>query len=477
MAKLEDLIRTPEPKLTDDYTPSSVHCSFITGPAGCGKTFQQKRAIEDNPNYGILCSTTGISAINLGATTLNSVIRYFDTDSLRDLFNSGRLTSTLHRLGRTTKRLVIDEVSMMDARQLDYIYQAMLQANEYVDMQGAPMGIVLTGDFAQLPPIKAPWAFEAECWENFERNTTTLTKMWRQDNPQFLEALNAARSGRGKACVDLLKEIGVKFIPQQEGRFKGTTIMSKNDQVDNFNFSALMDVKGEAYGLKTQTWGDQAGEWKNIPEMLKLKDGAYVMILSNDQSGGFSYANGDTGYIQSKDIDGTLWIKLVRNEMTVPIRPIVRHKATKGEDAEKSFRKNFPAEYAAAMMEKDNPDPFQYDKLDHIFCDQQSCGISAGGLRTGRWGIPSYNCSPGSFNIGAIKYYPLRLAYATTVHKSQGLTLDTCQIDCRDQFFGQPSMAYVSLSRCRTAEGLVIVGNPDKLIERIRCEPKVRRWL
>ncbi len=466
MGKLEDIMRGFEPTLTEDYSPSSVSCSFNTGAAGTGKTHNEKKKIEENPTYGILCATTGIAAINLGATTLNSVLKFYDTDSLRDRFNRGSLTSTLHRIGRKVKKLVIDEVSMMDGRQLDYIYQAIFQVNEFQDMADAPMGITLTGDFAQLPPIKAPWAFEADCWEHFERNTNTLTKVWRQENLEFLEAVNAARSGRGTKCAEILKSLGVKFQPQQEGRFKGTTIMSKNDQVDNFNFSALMDVPGDAFGLKTMTWGEQAGEWKNIPDTLKLKENAYVMILSNDQSGSFAYANGDCGIIQSKDIDGTIWIKLARNEQVVPIRPIIRYRAMRGDDAEKSFMKTFGGV----------PKDYEYDKMEHIFCEGE-CGVSMPGMRHGAWGKPSYNCSSGSFNVGAIKYYPLRLAYATTVHKSQGLTLDKCQIDCRDHFFGNPGMAYVALSRCRTPEGLVVVGTPEKLAERIKIEPKVKRWL
>lgn len=474
---LEDCMKGWEPKLTEEYEPSSVHCQFNTGAAGTGKTYNEKKKIEEDPNYGILCATTGIAAINLGATTLNSILKYYDTDSLRDRFNRGGLAGTLHRIGRKVKKLVIDEVSMMDGRQLDYIYQAMFQVNTYEDMQPkyddegklkpgtGPMGIVLTGDFAQLPPIKAPWVFEADCWEHFERNTNTLTKVWRQDNLQFLEAINAARSGKGAKCVEILRALGVKFIPQQEGRFKGTTIMSKNDQVDNFNFSALMDVPGEAFGLKTQTWGDQAGEWKNIPEMLKLKEGAYVMVLANDTSGSFEYANGDCGYVQSKDLDGTIWVKLKRSEQTVPIRPITRYKSARGDDADKSLARTFPGETE-----------WNHGDMEHLFCEKD-CGVSLPGIRYSAWGRPSYNCSAGSINVGAIKYYPLRLAYATTVHKYQGLTLDTCQIDCRDHFFGNPSMAYVALSRCRTPEGLVIVGTPEKLAERIKIEPKVRRWL
>ena len=318
----------------------------------------------------------------------------------------------------------------------------------------------------QLPPIKAPFAFEADCWEHFERNTTKLTKAWRQANPVFLEAINAAREGQGRRCAEILTSLGVRFTAQNNGKFQGTTIMAKNDAVDNFNYAALMDLKTEPYGLKRATWMYQGqsdpSEWKNIPEVLKLKDGAYVMILSNDTtSGEFLYANGDCGIIQGKDLDGTVWIKLKRTEKLVGIKPIVRYKTMRGDDAEKLGLDAYKSDE---------------DRVTHLFCDKE-CGWDPSGIRFGPWGKPRYNCSTGSWNIGAIRYYPLRLAYATTVHKSQGLTLDNCQIDVRDRFFGSPNMAYVALSRCRTAEGLTIVGEPGKLAERIVLEPKVRRWL
>jgi len=416
--KLEDIIKGFTPTLTEDYQPSSVSCEFITGAAGTGKTFLQKQKIAESPGYGLLCATTGIAAINLGAATLNSHLKYFDTDSLRDRFNRGYLTTALHRIGKKVKKLVIDEASMMDGRQLDYIYNAMLQANDFQDMRDKPMGITLTGDFAQLPPIKAPWVFEADCWEHFERNTTKLVTPWRQDNLKFLEALNAARAGRGGLCVEILKDLGVKFTPATNQRFNGTTIISKNDQVDNYNLSALMDVKGEAYGLKRSTWGEEGSEWKNIPEILKLKDGAYVMILANDQSGLFEYANGDCGWVQSRDLDGTIWVKLARNEKLVGIRPIVRYKTARGEDVDKlgldpfNEGKLVEGEYKEGEIHAET----RIGRVVHLFCEND-CGWNEPGFRQGPWGVPSYNCSSGSWNVGGVKYYPLRLGYATTVHK------------------------------------------------------------
>jgi ATP-dependent DNA helicase PIF1 len=458
MPTLDDLLRHIEPTQGDD-APSTVPCEFLTGAAGTGKTFQVKQAIEANPKYGELTATTGIAAINLNAKTLNSVLKYFDTESLRDRFNRGSLAARLHTIGKKVRRLVIDEVSMMDGRQLDYLYKATEACNTCQDMQDKPFGIVLTGDFCQLPPVKAPWAFEAECWKYFERNTQRLTKCWRQDNVEFLEAINEARAGHGSRCVEILIGLGVKFIPQQDFFFKGTTILSKNDQVDNFNYSKLLDVKGSAFSLKTLTWGDTSGEWKNIPQTLQLKEGALVMILAND-SPMFSYVNGDCGYVQSKGEDGTIYVKLLRNESIVGIRPITRYAVSRGKS-----------------IEEKGLDKLVYDiDTEHLYCEDD-CGQDEPKKRYSAWGKPSYNCPNGTWNTGAIKYYPLRLCYATTIHKSQGLTLDTCQIDFRDPFFSNPSMGYVALSRCRTPQGLVLVGDPNKLADRIKCDPKVQRWL
>lgn len=447
-------------QIIDSISPppleGNVPCSFTTGAAGTGKTYSFKKKIEEEPAYGILAATTGISAINLGAVTLNSLLKFFDTDSLRDNFNRGNLTTNLHRLGKISRNLIIDEVSMMDGRQLDYIYEAVSQVNEYKDMESHPMGIILTGDFAQLPPVNAQWAFEAVSWPNFDDNTTKLTKVWRQENPEFLEAINAARIGDGSLCASILSDIGVRFIPSTTKDFKGTTIMSKNNQVDNFNFSALLDLPGEFFGLKSQYWGYEDKNWRrHIPDVLKLKIGAYVMILNNDFQEG--YVNGDCGNIVEKDENGTISVKLVRGGRVVRIRPIVRNHQVSFDEGEKLG-------YG---------DPFE---ASHVGCHLECQGWD-GQSKRWVWGRPSYNCQRGTWNDGGVMFYPLRASYATTCHKSQGLTLDKCQIDIRDQFFGNPSMTYVALSRVKSPDGLTIVGDPQTLASRIKIDEKVRKWL
>ena len=136
-----------EPKLTDDYVEESVACSFVTGSAGTGKTYAQKKAIEDDPKHAVLCATTGIAAINLNATTLNSLLGYFDTDSLRERLVRGTLARKLKDIGLKVRNIVIDEISVMDGRQLDLVFKGTLDANSYVGMADRPLGIILTGDF------------------------------------------------------------------------------------------------------------------------------------------------------------------------------------------------------------------------------------------------------------------------------------------------------------------------------------------
>ena len=163
-------------------------------------------------------------------------------------------------------------------------------------------------------------------------------------------------------------------------------------------------------------------EWDLVPQRLQLKVGAYVMILAN--APGFEYVNGDCGHIleyvpKKQDKNGTVpdyfRVKLARNghEVTVPM--LVRE-----------------------VSIKDRPDGWSglaISKLDDngVYIPQ-----------------PHYRGAKRRYVLGQLEYFPIRLGYASTVHKSQGLTLDRCQIDFRNAFFSAPGMAYVAISRCRS---------------------------
>lgn len=454
--------------LTDDQTieiddldsdeSQPVRCSLITGAAGTGKTYSIRRKIADDPDEGVLCATTGIAAVNLNTVTINSLLKYFDTESLTNAYISGRLVRQLSEVAKSVDNLYVDEMSMMAAEQLDIIYQAIRAANRQKKMEKINprgLGITLTGDFAQLPPIKARWAFEAECWPEFERGLTRLEKNYRQGEGGFLEAINHLRAGHGDDGAEALSRTPAEFSKALDLEFPGTTIMSKNDEVDKFNWVRLRRLTTRSFKVRSNRWSvvKHPGEWKLIPDELELKAGAYVMILANDTvSGGFEYANGDCGWVEDVDPrENVIFVRLARNDEVVEIRQINRYQ-------ESSDQPRVELDDDALSADDDDlrREPIPIEPV---------------------WGSPWFNQRSGKYVVGAVRYFPLRLAYASTVHKSQGLTLDRCQLDIRNAFFGTPAMTYVAVSRCRTAEGLRIVGSPQLLAQRCKIDPKISRWI
>lgn len=430
---LDEVVTTHE---KSDLSP--VGFSFITGPAGTGKTQSVKEKARQDPTFR-LCATTGIAAVNLDTVTLNAVLKFFDTQSLMDARLTGRLTRRLRELAEdpmeSLRTLCIDEVSMMPAAQLDAIYDCIQEANLFLGDH--PISLVLTGDFAQLPPVStkespARFAFHAGCWPpgNIER----LTKVWRQTDPEFLEALREARAGNGQGAAGKFKSAGVKFAPSVNHRFQGTTIFSKNREVDLFNAQRLKELPGEPIMMRNRFRGEPSPDWRRaIPdcpggksEPLMLKPEALVMILANETRD-YSYANGDLGIVKEIKPD-LLTLEVLRTEATVTIPRIRRYHFGKEGDPGAVF-------------------------------------------------VPELEGGKGAWVLGSMDWFPIRLGWATTVHKSQGLTLDNVQIDIRDWFFGSPNMAYVALSRSRTPQGLTLVGPSQVLAKQIKLHPEVKEWI
>ena len=441
-------------------------CEFVTGAAGTGKTFTIKGRQEDDPRYAILTGSTGIAAVNMNAVTINSLLQFFDTDSLRDAFLMGGLVGRINKLRREGYRnVVLDEVSMFSGESLDILVSAFDAANSSEDsavMNLPPIGLILVGDFCQLPPIKAKFAFESLSWHRFQEKTTRLEKNWRQGDGMFLEALNAARAGRGFACVDLLKNCGVEFHDTLDAEFDGTTIVAKNDKVDQYNTYRLGLVNGRAFHLVSNRWAFEKtpSEWKNIPDKQTFKIGAYVMILANGFEPGMPgerprliYANGDCGHIES--IDGSkVGIRLARNDQKVYVDEILRSVETK----------HRPGHLAPSVTLDDEGNAVEQDGKDVPNAEGYNNQVH-------------WNPTKKRYVLAQIAYYPLRLAYASTVHKTQGLSLDRVQVDFREGFMAMPGMGYVALSRCRTAKGLRIVGNKALVASRVKVDKKVEGWL
>lgn len=445
-----------------------IHASFITGPAGSGKTtlLQRRRALD--PDSMKFSASTGIAAVNLGegVTTIHSLLHFFDDQSLRDRYYTGRLTRRIYDLiaHEGMRELVLDEISMFSGESLELIWRAGEEASERfrgnAPRAWQPLRLTLLGDFLQLPPVSAErWAYETDFWEDqVEPHTQRLTKVHRQSDPRFLAAMQVARTGDGVQTAELLREAGVEFAKTIDDRFPGATLVGTNDKVRRYNYLRLQQLTTPMLAFPSERWtvtGQQEpAEWKHIPEKDYLRVGALVMIKANDTAAGagakglggedaptWRYANGDLAEVLDYDRAERKWrLRLRRTGEEILIGRITRR--------------------------------IEVRKLP----DALELGAKATNAADARqFGLP-YK-SGDVWVLGEIKYFPLRLAWAITTHSSQGLTLDAVQIDFRDQFTGEAAMAYVALSRCRTPEGMRLVGDPGLLGKRVKMHEKAARWV
>lgn len=385
-----------------------------------------------------------------GVTTINSLLHYFDTASLVDQYTLGRLQASLRKLRRAgLRRIVLDEMSMLSGDQLTVLARAIAEVNgepiqaydinwetdEEEEADAPPLAITLCGDWCQLPPVKEPFAFESPEWPRFEHSVLRLTKIHRQDDPDFIAGLAAARRAETST---VLSTFGPLCSAKTDLDFEGTTVVATNAAVDRINLLRIDRLRGEADRYPTLRWGEQRPEWgKNIPEILGLKPGCLVMVLANSfiaEEDRYEYVNGDLGVYEGRDKDAptVAVVSLYRGGETVRVRPVTREVT---EPLEPGERKQLRAEGKAAQIR---------DKAKVT---------------------------------GAITYLPLRVAYATTVFKVQGLTLDQVQVNITEHFFGNPGSLYVALSRARTLAGLRIVGTPGLLQKRCTIDRRVKDWL
>lgn len=410
--------------------------AFLSGKAGSGKSTNIRLMAEADPNYIELTATTGIAAMNLGGRTMHSTLKFFNLKSMENNLQSGKLQWELRKVRNRKRVLGIEEASMLGAQQLDIICTAIDEINN--DKTGKQLGLHLIGDLAQLPPVdrepdNLKHVFKSQYWDRFAANTIKLQKIWRQTDPDFVDAMNLLREGKGQEAVEQLQKCGVVFKDEVDWNFDGTTLIPLNDRVDYYNTKRLTQLTTPMIRTTANKFGIPLREWdKMVPPELRVKIGAYIMILSNDIPN-FRYVNGDSGIVIDYEVKSDKFvIELTRNKMIVRIGRIVRENLTDRPPIQSNFTGNF-----------------------HPYVD----------IKTQDW------------VIGLISFHPIKLAWASTIHKIQGLTLDKVQIDSNHNFFSAPSMAYVAMSRARTSEGLILIGKPEQIAKKININREIIPYL
>jgi len=473
---------------------------YFTGQAGTGKSYVLNNAMARDPKFAQLAATTGIAALNIDATTIHRVLGFRDTDSLYDAYQSGLVCKRLRMVRKYFRFLVIDEVSMMPYQQLDMILWALDEIN--ADVEDADrLGLILVGDMAQLPPIPGdlivkgkrvptkvankfvreptPWIFKSELWPRFEEpgHMIKLEKIWRQSDQTFLNGINAVRKGLGTTGVGYLVAAGVEFTRELDQYFEGTTIVGKNEEVDRVNKFRLSKLPGQKYEIPSTRWwlsefkpkAAQPNGWNNIPPVLELKLDAYVMLLVNSKdpiTGEMIWANGDCGWV--REVIETRVPIYGESTYFDPNKPEVDYRPIIGETVTYAVKVELVRDpgntVTVPMLTRMDESRYAPDEdlRTHPKFPQEKVRNSMGRL---------------VWCLGELTFMPLRLAYASTCHKVQGLTLNRVQIDPRDAFFKSPGMAYVSLTRGRTPEGIKIVGNSSLFAERVKLDEAVRRFV
>lgn len=374
---------------------------FLTGAAGSGKTYLLNQYIqhlkENNVSVAITAST-GIAATHLQGTTIHSWSGIGVKDQLteHDLEKLSK-TDRIKRNYKTTKVLIIDEISMLHKHQLDMIHDI---ACYLLDSDQAFGGIqvILCGDFFQLPPVSSDpfseekqFAFEASAWEEGDFHVCYLHEQHRQGTDPLITVLNDIRGGTAGEQTKV--PLRTRYKKEPQGAVKATKLYSRNINVDAINESELANLQGQEKTFTMEIQGfnifvDGLKKSCLALEKLKLKIGAEVMFIKNDTAG--RYVNGTRSVV----------VGFHKNEGW----PIV---------------KTYDNETIIAY-----PEEWKYE--DH--------GIVR----------------------ATITQVPLRLAWAVTIHKSQGMTLDAAEIDLSDAF--EPGMGYVALSRVRSLNGLKLMG-------------------
>lgn len=378
---------------------------FLTGRAGTGKTTFLKNLTDNSRKRMVVVAPTGIAAVNAGGVTIHSFFQ-LDFNRAPEEFSRKRFVRfSKEKLNvlRSMDVLVIDEISMVRADLLDRVDEV-LRRHRNPRRPFGGVQLLMIGDLHQLPPVvtdseaqsvmdrySSPYFFESRALREAGFRTVELNKVYRQNDEHFITLLNAIRANRAGADIlsALNARVGRSFAPGE--RF--VRLVTHNRQARSINESELTKLPGEMFRFDAKVEGKFPESSYPVEESLLLKKGAQVMFIKNDLQD-HAYYNG------------------LLAEVTELSESAIVVRTTDG----KAIK-----------------------------------------VREEEWVNNSYALDEEKGEIlevreGAFRQFPLRLAWAITIHKSQGLTFDRAVIDAAGAFaHGQ---TYVALSRCRTLGGL-----------------------
>jgi ATP-dependent DNA helicase PIF1 len=407
--------------------------SFVlTGPAGVGKTRTLKACIaharKKTPNrFVAVTASTGIAACALGGATLHSWagIGIANTPVHKLVAQHWWKNSKAHKRINGCHTLIIDEVSMLDGHIIDYIDEVFRIARNS-DMPFGGIQMVFVGDWGQLPPVKARggFAFDSRVWSETQPEIIELRTVHRQHDPVFIKALMEVRSGKVSPQTEQL--FWDRVFKTQEMHQEGgdaafdnvTRLLTHRADVDRINAQKLAELPGELFRFCAKESGPEKllntlRDSCPAPDILELKVGAAVLMLTNDSEG--RWVNGTRGVIKGflEGLGGEPVPMVKIGEQTYPL---THHEWAITEDGRPPRRQ--------LWGDDDSDGPVH--RPDQIATRQQ---------------------------------YPCKLGFALSIHKAQGATLDSALIEVSKAF--APGQVYVALSRVRSLEGLYIQGwNP-----------------
>lgn len=398
---------------------------FLTGKAGTGKTTLLRNIVATTHKNCAIVAPTGIAAINAGGVTIHSLFQlpfaaflptdYFYHDSMhfetqKTILRHFKVRADKRNLINNIELLIVDEVSMLRPDVLD----AMNLFLQYVRFSRKPFGglqVLFIGDLQQLPPIVKPaewevlsqyysgkYFFHAHVLQNEQPIYVELSKIFRQSDEKFISILNQFRNN--DINQDLLQQLDtyvdydfdIKYHP-------GTIVLTTHNQMaDQLNSTAIEAISKREYRYEAKIVDDFPTHLYPIEKTLVLKEGSQVMFIKNDLSFEKQYYNGKIGIVSSLTDD-----KIV---VTIP------------------------------------------DENRDITVEEHE------------WENKRYKINPLSNEIeeeilGTFTQFPLKLAWAITIHKSQGLTFEKAAIDIANIF--APGQAYVALSRLTSLRGLILM--------------------